>query len=67
MKLFLFDVHTTGTKRRRRTYQVLVHAKTEAAATAHLEKRFTKCAIDRCIKVDGTVSKHFNLGEIELA
>lgn len=61
MKLFLIQIRT---KKKGRELDVLVHARGERAAEAHLEKKYAGHTRLRTIAL-GNVPKHFVLGEYE--
>jgi hypothetical protein len=61
MKLFLFQIRT---KKKRRTLDVLVHAKTKRAAEKHLDEKYLDHKRLRSHELAG-VPKHFVLGEYD--
>ena len=65
MKLFKIALKLKRPRRGRVGAEAIVHARTKKAAEAHIEKRFTGCTIESSVELDGNVSKHFVVADLE--
>lgn len=64
MKLFKIEAHFKTKHKGRYGVDVIVHAKTKAAAEEHVAGKFTGCKIVSSIELKGTATKHFVIADL---